>query len=158
MHRRQSRRSARDSAAIQYNLAVVDYKALFEASFARVSSDRCAQEFFAGFYRRFMGSSPTIAGMFASTDLPHQQQMLRESLTELKEFSTSLQSNNYIVTLARVHGIRGRDVSAESYDIWLDALVATVREDDPECGLQTELAWRLVLAPGIEFMKFYYDK
>lgn len=117
-----------------------------------------AQRFYERFYERFIASDPHIAEMFAHTDMGHQVGMLRESLSELKEFSTSLKSNNYIVTLARIHGIRGRQISPGSYDSWLASLVATVGEIDPECGLQTELAWRLVLAPGIEFMKFYYDK
>ncbi len=110
------------------------------------------------FYERFIGSDPRIAKMFEETDMGHQMGMLRESLSELREFSTSLKSNNYIVTLARIHGVRGRNVRPEFYDAWLDALVDTVQEVDPDSGLQTELSWRLVLAPGIAFMKFYHDK
>jgi len=137
---------------------VVDYLAKFESSLSRVSSLELSQQFFSRFYERFIASDSRIAAMFAATDMAHQVEMLRESLAELKEFSTSLKSNNYIVTLARIHGIRGRKISPESYDSWLNALVDTVNEVDPECDLQTQLAWRLVLAPGIAFMKFYYDK
>lgn len=137
---------------------MVDYLAKFEESLARIHEPERAKSFYERFYERFIASDPRIAEMFKDTDMAHQIDMLRASLSELKEFSTSLKSNNYIVTLARIHGIRGRDVHPESYDAWLDSLVSTVADVDPECDLQTELAWRLVLAPGIEFMKFYYDK
>ena len=137
---------------------MVDYKTRFEASFARVSADALERQFFSIFYKRFLATDPAIAAMFAKTDMENQFDMLRESLAELKNFSLSLESNNYIVTLARIHGVRGRQVMPISYDEWLDALVETVREVDPECDLQVELAWRLVLSPGITFMKFYYDR
>jgi len=137
---------------------MVDYHSEFELSLARVTTPPLREKFFASFYARFIASDSRIADMFTDTNMGHQVKMLRESLDELREFSTSLKSNNYIVTLARIHGIRGRDIHPESYDSWLDSLVATVHEVDPECSIQTELAWRLVLAPGISFMKFYYDK
>lgn len=137
---------------------MVDYLAEFEASLARIHAPELAQTFYERFYERFISSDKRIEKMFAHTDMSHQVGMLRQSLSELKEFSTSLKSNNYIVTLARIHGIRGRQISPDSYDSWLNALVATIAEIDPECDLQTQLAWRLVLSPGIEFMKFYYDK
>ena len=137
---------------------MVDYLAEFEASLARLHEPALSKTFYEQFYERFISSDPRIEKMFEETDMTHQESMLRASLSELQEFSTSLKSNNYIVTLARIHGVRGRQVHPYSYDSWLDALVATVADVDPECGLQTELAWRLVLAPGIAFMKFYYDK
>ena len=137
---------------------MVDYLAEFESSLARVCAPELSQSFFARFYERFTGSDERIAALFEGTDMGYQVKMLKDSLSELREFSISLKSNNYIVTLARIHGVRGRQISPDSYDTWLDTLVETVVEIDPECGLQTELAWRLVLAPGIAFMKFYYDK
>ena len=137
---------------------MVDYLAEFEASLHRIHEPARADTFYARFYERFIASDSAMGTMFSRTDMQHQMKMLRESLTELREFSTSLKSNNYIVSLARIHGIRGRQVKPDSYDSWLNALAETVREVDPESNLQTELAWRLVLAPGIEFLKFYYDK
>jgi truncated hemoglobin YjbI len=137
---------------------VVDYQLEFESSVSRVLAPDSSDAFFSRFYELFVGSDPRIAKMFEETDMTHQKNMLRDSLAELREFSTSLKSNNYIVTLARIHGVRGRKVSPESYDTWLNALVETVCEMDPECSVQTELSWRLVLAPGIAFMKFYYDR
>ena len=137
---------------------MVDYQIEFEASLSRILAPERSEAFFRRFYERFIGSDPHIAAMFEDTDMAHQVGMLKDSLAELREFSTSLKSNNYIVTLARIHGVRGRKVSPESYDMWLDALVDTVREVDSECDINAELSWRLVLAPGIAFMKFYYDK
>ena len=45
----------------------------------------------------------------------------------------------------------------ELYEAWLDSLIATARESDPDFDDELELAWRVVLAPGIAYMKFRYD-
>ncbi|MFT6905519.1 MAG: hypothetical protein ACJAS1_002175 [Oleiphilaceae bacterium] len=39
------------------------------------------------------------------------------------------------------------------YDIWLDSLISTVEEFDPEFDNDIDQAWREVLAPGIAFIK-----
>ena len=97
---------------------MVDYKARFDESFARVSADNLEKRFFATFYKRFLATDPAVEAMFAKTNMDNQFDMLRDSLTELKNFSVGLQSNNYIVTLARIHGVRGRQVMPISYDSW----------------------------------------
>lgn len=130
-----------------------NYRDIFEASFARVSSTNLDQEFFATFYARFLLTDPKVAAMFSKTDMGHQFGMLRESLSELVEFSMTHIKTEYIVKLAQVHGARGRMVIPAFYDSWLDALVETVHEIDPEASPEVEMAWRVVLAPGIAFMK-----
>lgn len=137
---------------------MVDYRAAFKASLARVTDGARQQSFFDGFYDRFIASDPEIEAHFQDTDFTKQKLMLRESLAEMKEFCDSLQSNPYIVTLARIHGVRGRNISVRMFDVWLDCLVATVKDIDPDCTESVELAWRIVMAPGIEFMKFYRDR
>lgn len=137
---------------------MVDYMAEFRASLARVTTEELEDRFFSSFYDRFIGADESIAAMFSGTDMEHQKKMLRESLHELMDFSTSLKLNNYIVTLARIHGVRGRQVQPSSYDLWLDKLVESVSDIDPDSNTNVELAWRLVLSPGVTFMKFYYDR
>jgi hemoglobin-like flavoprotein len=134
---------------------VVNYVQEFERSFARINEPARASEFFDRFYQRFLAADPSVAEKFGGTDMGHQKQMLRESLAELAEFALTRESNPYIVTLARVHGVRGRNIPDRLYDLWLDCLVETVREVDPEANDNVALGWRIVMSPGIEFMKFY---
>ncbi len=74
--------------------------------------------------------------------------MLRQSLAEMRDFYLTHKTNTYIVTLARIHGVRGHQIGPDLYDKWLDSLVATVREIDPQADEMVALAWRIVMAPG----------
>jgi hypothetical protein len=40
----------------------------------------------------------------------------------------------------------------------METLIATLRRFDADCDDATELAWRLVMAPGIVYMKFHYER
>ena len=137
---------------------MLDFKAIFRASFERVTNEELHDRFFERFYERFIGSSASVAAKFEGTDMERQRAMLRESLTELLDFCSNLQTNPYIVTLARIHGSRGRDIAEQMFAQWLDGLLATVQELDPEYNDHVRMAWRLVLLPGIEFMKYFRDR
>lgn len=137
---------------------MVDYVATFKESFSRVSGEARQKEFLDSFYDRFIAADEEVAAAFRETDMKHQKQMLQESLAEMMDFSVTHKSNPYLLTLARIHGARGRDISPHMFDLWLESLIASVREVDPECNDNVELSWRLVMAPGIEFMKFYRNR
>lgn len=51
---------------------------------------------------------------------------------------------------------RKLDIHPELYDLWLECLIETVAEFDDGFRDEVELAWRLVLSPGIVYMKFKY--
>jgi truncated hemoglobin YjbI len=137
---------------------VVDYVDEFKSSFARVTERARCERFFDRFYGRFIGADEEVAAKFRKTDLAHQKEMLRESIAEMVDFFLKHASNPYLVTLARIHGVRGHDIPVRLYDLWLDCLVATVKEVDPKATESVELAWRIVMTPGIEFMKFYRSR
>ena len=130
-----------------------NYKEIFEASFARISASNLEQEFLATFYARFLLTDKDVAAMFAKTDMDHQFNMLRESFHRLVDFSITQEKNDYIVRLAKVHGSSGHKVIPRFYDNWLDALMEAIHEVDPEATAEVETAWRVVLAPGIAFMR-----
>lgn len=50
------------------------------------------------------------------------------------------------------------DIAPRLYDLWLETLIDTARDFDEQFDEEVELAWRLVLTPGIVYMKFYYDR
>jgi hemoglobin-like flavoprotein len=130
---------------------------LFDASYVRlfggrIAADDGADPFFAAFYRRFL-ADPETADLFHNTDMQRQVTMLRKSFFHLAGFYVTSAPSGELERMAQLHFRLG--ISAEHYDRWLECLVATVAEFDPECDATTELAWCWALTPGITFMKLY---
>lgn len=133
------------------------FDAVFEASFERVTPRGAYNpDFIEGFYRRFLGSSDDVARRFARTDIARQKTMLHDSLETLVEFSRNHRLTAQLTRLARVHSRGEHDIPPALYDSWLDALMATVADFDPQFSQDVEIAWRLTLAPGIAYLKFGY--
>ncbi len=135
-----------------------NYLELFLDSLYRVWVDPKQQRhFLTRFYETFTARSPRIADHFAGTDMARQKEMLAQSIHEMVEFSTTRVASERLRQVAIRHNRRERDVAPELYEAWLDSLVATAREFDSGFDDELELAWRVVLAPGIAYMKFRYD-
>ncbi len=127
----------------------------FDASYARIFGDdvtisESSEPFFEAFYAHFL-SDAEINDFFRETDMQRQISMLRRSFFQLVGFYVSCEPSAELERIALVHNRLGVDPS--HYDRWLDAIVETVREQDPQCGEITELAWRLALTPGITYLK-----
>lgn len=81
----------------------------------------------------------------------HQQGMLRRSLFHLAAYYVSHEPSAELERIAHIHAKLG--VVASHYELWLDALIASVRQHDDQCDLATELAWRWAMSPGITYMR-----
>lgn len=128
---------------------------LFDASYRRLFGDNVtisgsASQFFATFYEFFL-QDDAVRRLFAKTDMLHQQGMLRRSLFHLTAYYVSHEPSPELERIARIHARLG--VVASHYDLWLDALIASVRKHDDQCDLPTELAWRWAMSPGITYMR-----
>jgi hemoglobin-like flavoprotein len=138
---------------------VLNFEDVFDESYERVLQERrSGQGFFESFYQRFLQSSPEIAAHFQNTDMNRQQKMLKKSFYGLFVFYASGHADDYIVKVAESHSRAKLDIKPELYDVWLDSLMETVKQFDSEFSDEIELAWRLVLTPGITYMKFKYDR
>lgn len=134
------------------------YGLIFNDSFERVlgvDSDR--DHFFDLFYEIFMNSSEEIRSKFTNTDMAKQKSILRSSLYNMMHFFATKESGTYLKELAEMHNRSNRDIKPEFYDVWLEAMIETIKECDAKFSESVEVAWRVVLAPGITYMKFYYD-
>jgi hypothetical protein len=58
--------------------------------------------------------------------------------------------------IARLHDRQHRDVRPEFYDRWLDCLLQTIADGDPEFSPHIGQAWRATLPPHIAVMKAAY--
>ncbi len=136
-----------------------DYVELFNASYRRVLEfNDEKKKFLDRFYEVFFAKSEGIADFFKHTHMSAQKTMLQDSLFYMRDFFLYRTTNEYMQHMAKVHSKSEKNVPPELYDIWLDSLVETVSEYDPEFDDDIELAWRVALSPGITYMKYMYDK
>jgi hemoglobin-like flavoprotein len=123
------------------------------------SLDRCLSqpEFLSRFYEILLASSEEIGRKFKHTDFKRQKEALKTALYVLLfAHEWSLKGDAYLRGLARRHSRQDLDVRPELYDLWLDCLIETVSEFDPFFEESIADSWRIVLGPGIKFMKSAY--
>ncbi|MGJ7462246.1 globin [Halomonas sp. MA07-2] len=137
----------------------MDIENLFDASYLRVLSREVeGRAFFAAFYERFLAASPEVAVKFRHTDMARQRAMLKKSFYHLLAFYASSHADYYLQEVAVSHSRAQLDIAPALYDLWLETLIDTVRAYDDQFDDEVELAWRLVMTPGIVFMTFHYDR
>lgn len=126
------------------------------------SLHRCAANpaFLDLFYERFLNSSPGVKVKFANTDFVHQKRALMASfhLMLLAAEDEEQGPERYLRDIATRHGKAQLDIGAEYYDLWLDSLLETVRECDPQCDAEITQAWEKVLSIGIGYLLDHFHK
>lgn len=135
------------------------YLEIFTDSFQRVTNTENSEvDFFAAFYDSFVADSAEAAEKFRNADMQKQQQHLRTSLDHMVYFSIDRQAGEELARIARTHSRSGRNIRPELYEHWLESLLKTVREFDPQYCDDVEIAWQVVLAPGIRYMQIQYER
>lgn len=132
--------------------APLNFTQLFNDSYERLM-DASQHDFFQAFYLHFVAASPEVAAAFANTDMEKQYDMLHLSLMQMMSFASDRRANSYLEQIATRHA--NLNINGTLYELWRDSLLKTVREQDPLYDAQVELAWRITLAPGLEFMRAY---
>lgn len=111
--------------------------------------------FFEEFYNKLTARNPVFAELFEHTDMDRQIKMLMQSITYITSYSATLEATEELNHLALLHGRDRLDLPAEYYDTWLECLLDTVQEKDPMFDEHVDRAWRIVMTPGIEYMKSF---
>ncbi len=133
---------------------MTDYLAVFAESFERATKRKVdGQEFLEKFYDIFMSNSEEIAAKFEQTDMARQRKHLLSSLNHMIYFSIDRRSSAELERVSKLHGKGNLDVRPALYEVWLESLLEAVRLFDTEFDEDIDLAWRVVLAPGIAYMK-----
>lgn len=136
----------------------MDYDQAFLKSFKRVTTlDPEGTLFFKRFYERF-SESAEIREKMAGVDLKRQYGALRRSLLLMLEFFVNKRAGEQLRQIAFRHNHKGLDIRPHMYDLWLVALIDTVKKMDPQQDRDVLLAWKLVLSVGITFLKDAYDR
>jgi hemoglobin-like flavoprotein len=123
---------------------------------AKASYQRCQQapHFFESFYRRFFENCPAARPMFVHTDFARQHRLLQHALGLLLSDNQGLdQEPNLLTRVAERHGRNDLKIDPAYYTEFLDSLIQTARELDPEFTGDTEAAWREATAKGIAYMR-----
>jgi hemoglobin-like flavoprotein len=128
---------------------------VFEDSLGRCNT---VPEFLDRFYDKFLASSPKVRAKFAHTDFARQKRALRDSFRIMLQAAENEATGPelYLRNLAEKHSSRDLNIGAEFYDLWLDSLLASVRECDPEYSSQVERAWESVMMVGINYLLSRY--
>ena len=134
-----------------------DYQALFDQSFDQIIfNTNNSQQFFQRFYDHFIHSNTQVLEKFANTNMTRQATMLKMSFMTMLEYANTLEETPRLRAIAEVHSRRQVDIKPELYDLWLAALIVTIKEVLPNTDDATLQAWRKMLAPGIDYMKSHY--
>jgi len=125
------------------------------------SLERCIARpgFLDRFYELFMASSDEVRAKFARTDFERQKQEVRASLhiMALAAEDPAREPERHLKDLAARHGRHGLDIGARFYDLWLDSLLAAVKEFDPEHSPGVGKAWEAVMMVGISYLVSHYN-
>jgi len=120
---------------------------------------RHSQDFFDDFYSTLSDKAPGIGTMFAHVDMHRQNQLVRTGVESLIDYAAGRKdAEQELLRLGGTHGRRGLDVVPDLYPLWVDTLVETVREYDPQADDSIDAAWRMVLRDGIALMTSLYDQ
>ena len=112
------------------------------------------------FYETFLSASPKVKERFANTDFERQKRLLHASFYLILLASEDPENGpeRYLEHLASRHSVHDLNIGAELYDIWLDSLLAVVKECDPEFDASVEEAWERMMGIGIDYMLRRYHK
>ncbi|MGD8568337.1 MAG: globin [Gammaproteobacteria bacterium] len=135
-------------------LSHMTYEEIFDQSYERVK-DRIinGRVFFQAFYDNFLAVSPEVERSFAATDMDRQVKMMEKSFYGLFIFHATQNANDYLETVAHRHSHADLNIGHHLFDLWLDALIETVKDYDPHFNDEIALSWRIILSPGVTYMK-----
>ena len=124
------------------------------------SLDRCGANpaFLDRFYEVFLASSPKVRAMFEHTNFYRQKRALQASLHGMLLHIRGKEAADdpYLLEVAHRHSQSQLSIGAELYDLWLDSLLTTVRECDPQCTPEVLAAWEQAMTLGIQFFLSHY--
>lgn len=122
-------------------------------SFNRVRHIELAENF----YQKLLAADLRIKAMFVHTDFVKQKELFTHGLLMLLKYANGEVVGKIAMNrLAETHSREGMGIDPSLYSIWIDCLVATVRELDPHFDTTLDRLWRQSLQKGIDVMAAAY--
>lgn len=123
------------------------------------SFSRCCvnPKFLDRFYEIFLASHPAIAPLFQRTDFAKQKMALRSGLAMMVMHT----EGNKIGTqgldrIGQSHSRKHMNIDPALYQYWIESLIKTVKECDPQCDAKLEGEWRQALKAGASYISSQY--
>lgn len=118
-------------------------------SFYRV----CDKGFGEKFYGRFLDADPRIRPLFKNTDFTRQRELLVHAIMMLIEYAEGTALGAMAIKrLGDLHSRKKMNVVPDLYHIWVDCLMKTIAELDPEFSSGLDQQWRKMLQKGVDTM------
>jgi len=101
-----------------------------------------------------MGASDDIRAKFEHTDFERQKKVLSDSLFLMLTAAGASRgfARVELEKLAKRHSREELDIKPEWYAIWLDNLMKTVSEFDPEYSDDVDAAWRASIKDSVDLL------
>ncbi len=123
------------------------------------SLDRCKESasFIPAFYDHFLNSSDEVRQKFKNTDFEQQEHMLLRSL-ELTAMAVSGDPAGLreLRDRSETHDRHHLNIEPWFYELWLQSIIQTARDFDPQWTEDIENAWRTILGHVITHMVAHY--
>jgi hemoglobin-like flavoprotein len=122
-------------------------------SLGRVHGPRFAERF----YDFLLHADPRINALFQQTDFTRQKELFLHGLLSLLDYAEGTASGQMAIKrLGELHSRRRMNIAPDMFIIWVDCLMKTLAELDPEFSPQLEAEWRHAVGKGIDAMKQVY--
>jgi hemoglobin-like flavoprotein len=120
---------------------------------AQASYERCLRkpQFLHHFYDTLLASDDQISAIFEKTEFKKQTRLLQHAIGLL--FIYAKRPNPVLLErLAERHSNSDLDIDPAFYENWVDSLVETAEQHDPEFTPEVGEAWRESMKPGVDYM------
>ncbi len=115
-------------------------------SFQRVHDKGLAHRF----YDIFLDADPRIKPLFKDTDFARQKELFMHGLLMLLEYDEGRETGKMALhRLGELHSRKKMNIAPEMFAIWVNCLMKTLTELDPEFSPELETQWRHALQKGI---------
>ncbi|QDU82379.1 Flavohemoprotein [Polystyrenella longa] len=126
----------------------------------RESYARCRQnpDFFDAFYDHFARKSSEIGPLFSNTDMQKQNELLSDAIVSLISFAKGdSAARQHIEEIRLSHDRYQLNIKPKWYPFWIEALLDTIKESDPDCTPELLENWQTVIQPGIDHILSFHS-
>ena len=120
----------------------------------------CANaKFFDRFYDLFLSSHPSIPALFAHTDFSKQKALLRSGIAMIVMHAQGdVFGTRSLDKIGDSHSKAKLDINPCLYPLWIDSLMHTIKECDPELTPALEAEWRRILEQGALYIASRHNR
>ena len=138
-------------------MQVIDYEEEFNLSYWRATQSIVdGVPFVDSFRNRLVASSEEIQAIFTTSTGEMLNRGLVRALVHLARYYPDGEPDCILENIAVRNNREGRAIQPHLYDAFLDCMIETVADYDPEYEDHVGDSWRHILGPGLEYIKSQY--